>query len=91
LNSNIAEGVTSSILLPCAADMGTSFNDVFMEDSFGASEGEEADKTVMCTTGLGLLRLTPEEDGSENRTYLLRPGVALHTVLGILASPESLN
>jgi hypothetical protein len=85
LNFNIAEGVTSSILLPCAADMGTSFNEKIMEDSFSGIEGEEADKTVMCTTGLGLLRVTPEEDGSENRTYLQRPGVALHTVLDVLA------
>jgi hypothetical protein len=82
LNYDIAECITSVILTPWTADPSVLFDDKIMQESF-SSDGEEADKTVMCTTGLGLRRLTRKEDGTGNDTVLLRPQVVLHTVLGI--------
>ncbi|ETW80441.1 hypothetical protein HETIRDRAFT_434550 [Heterobasidion irregulare TC 32-1] len=82
LNKAIGEGITTSMLLPMVVMGGEMFDVRNMED--GYTEAKESGP-VMCTTSMGLMRDLKRDDGKRNRAVLLKPKVALESVLAMLA------
>ena len=81
LNKAIAEGITTSMLLPMVVMGGEMFDIRGMED--GYTEAKESGP-VMCTSSMGLMRDLKRDDGKRDRAVLLRPKVAMESLLAML-------
>ena len=87
LNKIIGEEVTTSMLSPIVIVGGKVFDARSMEDAFsdrGAKTKVKESVPVMCTTSMGLIRNVKRDDGKLDRAVLLRPKVALESVLAVL-------
>ena len=88
LNKAIGEGITTSMLWPMVIPCGEMFDARSMEDGYGdhdAATKMKESAPVMCTTSIGLMRDLKRDDGKRDRAVLLKPTIALESVLAMLA------
>ncbi|THH07992.1 hypothetical protein EW146_g9134 [Bondarzewia mesenterica] len=91
LNKAVGEGITSSMISPIVIEGGEAFDIGSMEESYSDNNGEPngemmAAPVVMCTTSIGLRKRVQKANGRRETTILLKPQVALETV--IIALPK---
>jgi hypothetical protein len=84
LNRVIGEEVTSAELSPLAVRYPAVYDPSYMEDALSLDGLSTAGQLVLCTTDLGLSRREKKTDNTVSETTLLKPKVALCSLLDSL-------
>lgn len=83
LNKSIGSSTTSSDLCPMSIQPNDRFDPEWMEDTHGrdSPQGTKRGGMVLGTTDLGLARWAKSTSGQFDRSLLLKPKIALHSMI----------
>ncbi|KAI0315430.1 hypothetical protein OF83DRAFT_1062081, partial [Amylostereum chailletii] len=81
VNKIVGEGITSGVIAPLVVARDTAFDAEAIDDAY-SGDGEKG--AVLCTTSVGLKREVRAEGQVKDSTVLVKPKVALVSVLGVL-------
>ncbi|EED83895.1 predicted protein [Postia placenta Mad-698-R] len=88
IHKAIGEELTSADFETVAGACGARFEADCMKDEWGGSTEENEEGTVLCTTAMGLRRVEKRDGGEINSIMLLKPGVALDSVVKEMTCTE---
>lgn len=84
LNKAVGEDIVSADFEVIAVDCGSHFEKETMKDEWNSTVSEGAAGTVLCTIAVGLRRTEKQDNGDLRAVALLKPGVALDSIVSEL-------